>query len=98
MDDGIERMNCHALTYTAVEGHDVPVRHGDEEGGGRDAAHHAHEYHVPRPEDEGDEDGDDAADEETPVVEGVDEDGLRREERQGTANSESVGLKRNKIR
>ena len=82
-----------ALTHSAVKGDDVPMRHGDEEGGGREAAHHAGEDHVPRPQDEGDEDGDDAADEEAAAVEGVDEDGLGREERQGAAYSEGVGLK-----
>ena len=70
------------------------MRHGDEQCGGSEAAHHAGEYHVPRPEHEGDEDGDDAADEESAAVEGVDEDGLGREERQGAAYSEGVGLKR----
>ena len=72
------------------------MRHGDQQRGGREAAHHASEYHVPRPENEGDEDGYDAADEEPAVVEGVDEDGLGREEGQGAANSEGVGLKRDK--
>ena len=95
INDGSSRVLI-ALTHSAVKGDDVPVRHGDEEGGGREAAHHAGEDHVPRPQEEGDEDGDDAADEEAAVVEGVDEDGLGREERQGAAYSEGVGLKRHK--
>ena len=71
-----QRNRGESLTDSSVEGRDVLVRHGDQQSGAHEAAGHAREDHVPRPHDEGDEDGDDAADEEPAAVEGVDEDGL----------------------
>ena len=66
---------------------------GDENDGGGEATNHAHDDHVPRSDDQGDKDGDEAAREESPVVEGVDEDGFGWEQCQRSAKAVSVSLR-----